>query len=112
MPTITTNVRLSLTTRADSDVLVRVLVLLRRRGCTVVTVNFRCPDRHRPGCFEVSVDAPTRIGHRLEEWLRGLVDVVEVGPGPDGSNPSGGGMRRYWSNPRPPTRGAACERKF
>jgi acetolactate synthase regulatory subunit len=86
VPTTTTNSpahrsRLSLTTRAESDVVVRVLMLLRRRGCTVVAVDFRRPDRHGPGCFEVSVEAPSRIGHRLEDWLTGLVDVVGVDPG-------------------------------
>jgi acetolactate synthase regulatory subunit len=86
MPTITTNAPahrsgLSLTTRAESDVVVRVLMLLRRRGCTVVAVNYRRPDRHGPGRFEVTVEAPPRVGHRLEDWLRGLVDVVAVGPG-------------------------------
>ena len=72
--------RLSLTTGAESDVVLRVLVLLRRRGCSVVAVNFRRADRHGPGCFEVSVEAPSRIRHRLEEWLMGLVDVLAVGP--------------------------------
>jgi acetolactate synthase regulatory subunit len=86
MPTTATNslghrCRLSITTRAESDVVVRVLMLLRRRGCSVVAVNFRRADRHGPGCLEVSVDAPPRIGHCLEDWLRGLVDVVAVGPG-------------------------------
>jgi acetolactate synthase regulatory subunit len=84
-PTTTTkpaqHCRLSLTTRAESDVVVRVLVLLRRRGCTVVAVDFHRADRHGPGRLEVSVDAPSRIGHRLEEWLMGLVDVLAVGPG-------------------------------
>jgi acetolactate synthase regulatory subunit len=75
---LTRRCRFSLTTRADSDVVVRVLMLLRRRGCRVVAVNFRRADRHGPGNFELSVDAPTRVGHRLEEWLRGLVDVVAV----------------------------------
>jgi hypothetical protein len=56
-------------------------MLLRRRGCTVVAVDFHRADRHGPGRLEVSVEAPSRTGHRLEEWLRGLVDVVAVGPG-------------------------------
>jgi acetolactate synthase regulatory subunit len=73
--------RLSLTTRAESDAVVRVLVLLRRRGCGVVAVNFQRADGHGPGCFEVSVEAPSRTGHRLEDWLMGLVDVLAVGPG-------------------------------
>jgi acetolactate synthase regulatory subunit len=86
VPPTTTNppaqrCRLSVTTRAESDAVVRVLVLLRRRGCTVVAVDFHRADRHGPGRLEVSVDAPSRTGHRLEDWLRGLVDVVAVGPG-------------------------------
>jgi acetolactate synthase regulatory subunit len=74
----TTTQRLSLTTRAGSDVVVRALVLLRRRGCNVVGVDFQRGDRHGPGSFEVSVEAPPRIGHRLEDWLMGLVDVMAV----------------------------------
>jgi acetolactate synthase regulatory subunit len=73
--------RLSIAARAESDVVVRVLVLLRRRGCTVVAVDFRRADRHGPGCFEVSVEAPSRIRASLEDWLMGLVDVGAVGPG-------------------------------
>jgi acetolactate synthase regulatory subunit len=73
--------RFSIATRAESDVVVRVLMLLRRRGCTVVAVNFQRADRHGPGCFEVSVEAPSRIRPSLEDWLMGLVDVVGVGPG-------------------------------
>jgi hypothetical protein len=78
VPTTTHPCRLSLTTRAGSDVVVRALVLLRRRGCNVVGVSFRGADRHRPGSFEVSVEAPVRVRHCLEAWLMGLVDVVEV----------------------------------
>jgi acetolactate synthase regulatory subunit len=86
VPTTTTNApaqrcRLSLATRAESDAVVRVLVLLRRRGCTVVAVDFHRADRHGPGRLEISVDAPPRTGHRLEEWLKGLVNVLAVGPG-------------------------------
>jgi acetolactate synthase regulatory subunit len=78
MPTTTKPRRLSLTTEADSDVVVRVLILLRRRGCRIVSVNFRCGDRHGPGSFDVSVEAPDRIERSLESWLEGLVDVRSV----------------------------------
>jgi acetolactate synthase regulatory subunit len=74
----TTTQRLSLTTRAESDVVVRALVLLRRRGCNVVGVEFQRGDRHGPGSFKVSVEAPPRIGHCLADWLMGLVDVTAV----------------------------------
>jgi acetolactate synthase regulatory subunit len=70
--------RLSLVTDADSDVVVRVLILLRRRGCTIVSVHFRRADRHGPGSFEVTVEAPGRIEHCLASWLKGLVEVRSV----------------------------------
>jgi acetolactate synthase regulatory subunit len=72
--------RYVLETNAEPDVLLRVLTLLRRRGCRIVAVDFHEPDQHGPGRLEVSVRAPTRIGHRLEAWLTGLVDVVAVRP--------------------------------
>jgi acetolactate synthase regulatory subunit len=70
--------RLALETTGTGDVLVRVLTLLRRRGCRIVAVDFHEGDRHGPGRLELSVDAPPRIEHRLETWLLGLVDVLEV----------------------------------
>jgi acetolactate synthase regulatory subunit len=70
--------RLALETTGERDVLVRVLTLLRRRGCRIVAVDFHEGDRHGPGRLELSVDAPARIEHRLESWLLGLVDVLEV----------------------------------
>jgi acetolactate synthase regulatory subunit len=70
--------RLALETTGEPDVLVRVLALLRRRGCRIVAVDFHDGDRHGPGRLELSVDAPARIEHRLESWLLGLVDVLEV----------------------------------
>jgi len=78
MPTTARPRRLALTTEGDSDVVVRVLMLLRRRGCKIVSVNFRRGDRHGPGAFDVSVEAPGRIEQCLESWLEGLVDVRTV----------------------------------
>jgi acetolactate synthase regulatory subunit len=78
MPTTTTPHRFVLETGANSDVLLRVLVLLRRRGCHIAAVDFRIADRHGPGRFEVTVEAPSRVAHRLESWLAGLVDVTAV----------------------------------
>jgi len=72
--------RFELETTGREDVLVRVLTLLRRRGCRIVAVDFHEGDRHRPERFELAIDAPTRIDHRLESWLTGLVDVVAVHP--------------------------------
>jgi acetolactate synthase regulatory subunit len=70
--------RLELRTTGRDDVLVRVLTLLRRRGCRIVAVDFHQADRHGPERFELALEAPARIEHRLESWLAGLVDVVAV----------------------------------
>jgi acetolactate synthase regulatory subunit len=67
--------RIVLDTNPEPDVLVRVLTVLRRRGCRIVAVDYHEADSHGPGRFEVTVRAPSRIGHRLETWLTGLVDV-------------------------------------
>ena len=68
-------------TTGRDDVLVRALALLRRRGCRIVAVDFHEAERHGPGRFEVCVDAPPRTEHRIEAWLSGLVDVLEVRSG-------------------------------
>src|SRR3954469_18492220 len=73
--------RFAVETTGRGDVLVRVLALLRRRGCRIVAVDFHEADRHRPGRFDVCVDAPPRTEHRIEAWLGALVDVVEVRSG-------------------------------
>lgn len=79
MPTTTTTLhRFALETGAGSEVLLRVLVLLRRRGCSIAAVDYRIADRHGPGRFEVTVEAPPRVAHRLESWLAGLVEVTAV----------------------------------
>jgi acetolactate synthase regulatory subunit len=73
--------RLELETTGREDVLVRALTLLRRRGCRIVAVDFHEADLHRPGRFDVTIEAPPRIEHALESWLLGLVDVVAVHAG-------------------------------
>jgi acetolactate synthase regulatory subunit len=70
--------RLALQTTGTGDVLVRALTVLRRRGCRIVAVDFHEGDRHRPGRFELAIDAPPRTEDHLESWLLGLVDVLEV----------------------------------
>jgi acetolactate synthase regulatory subunit len=70
--------RLAVETTGSAEVLVRALTLLRRRGCRIVAVDFLEGDRHGPGRFDVSVEAPARVEHRLESWLLGLVDVLDV----------------------------------
>ena len=73
--------RFALDTTTSPDVLLRVLTLLRRRGCDIVAVEYLREDRHGPGRFEVGVEAPVRVAHRLREWLGGLVDVLAVREG-------------------------------
>jgi len=71
-------VELLLDPAADPDAMVRVLGVLRRRGCEIAAVDYRRADRHAPARFEVAFDAPARTGRRVEEWLANLVDVLEV----------------------------------
>jgi acetolactate synthase regulatory subunit len=78
---------LSVETTGQPDAVVRVLILLRRRRCRIVAVDYREADRHGPGRFRVSVEAPARLGHCVDDWLLGLVDVLAVhdpGRGRDG----------------------------
>jgi acetolactate synthase regulatory subunit len=63
---------------ADPDAPMRVLGVLRRRGCEIAAVDYRRADRHAPARFEVAFDAPPATGRRAEDWLRNLVDVLEV----------------------------------
>jgi acetolactate synthase small subunit len=74
----TRRVVLALDAGAASDVTMRVLGLLRRRGCEIAAVEYRRADRHRPAHFAVTYEPPARVGHRIEAWLRGLVDVIDV----------------------------------
>jgi acetolactate synthase regulatory subunit len=70
--------RVALETTGRDEVLVRVLTVLRRRGCRIVAVDFHEGDLHRPERFELAIEAPTRIEQALESWLVGLVDVLAV----------------------------------
>jgi acetolactate synthase regulatory subunit len=70
--------RLQLETTGRDDVLVRVLTVLRRRGCRIVAVDFHEGDRHAPERFALAIEAPPRIEGALDSWLLGLVDVIAV----------------------------------
>jgi acetolactate synthase regulatory subunit len=70
--------RLELTTNGDPDALPRVLVWLRRRGCTITLLDYAPEDRHGPGRFVVCVEAPPRHEDRLARGLEALVDVIAV----------------------------------
>jgi acetolactate synthase regulatory subunit len=82
MPTLTaqssTVRRLELETTGEPDTLHRVLIWLRRRGCTLTRVDFVAEDRHGPGRFVVSVQAPPRHDDRLDRGLRAIVGVIAV----------------------------------
>lgn len=64
------------------DALVRVLALLRRRGCRVLAVDFRAGDRHRRGWLSVAYAPPPRCEHTVAAWLANLVDVTGVEDAP------------------------------
>lgn len=70
--------RATLEVRDAPDVLVRVLTTLRRRGCAVISVDYRAGDRHRRGRLCVDYTAPPRHDHAVAAWLANLVDVVCV----------------------------------
>jgi acetolactate synthase regulatory subunit len=70
--------QLQLQTTDSPDVLVRVLTTLRRRGCTITSVDYAEGDRHRPGRLELCVRTAPRTEHRLQAWLEALVEVEEV----------------------------------
>ena len=70
--------RLDLTTTGEADTLPRVLHWLRRRGCVLTRVDYAAGDRHGPGRFVLSVDAPPRHEDRLVPGLEGLVGVKRV----------------------------------
>jgi acetolactate synthase regulatory subunit len=71
-------VQLQLQTTDSPDVLLRVLTTLRRRGCTITSVDYAEGDRHRPGRLEICLRTAPRTEHRIEAWLAGLVEVEGV----------------------------------
>jgi acetolactate synthase regulatory subunit len=70
--------RYELSTTGDSDVLMRVLGLVRRRCGEVVALDFRRGDRHRPPVLELSVAIDCRHGPTLAPRLAALIDVLAV----------------------------------
>jgi acetolactate synthase regulatory subunit len=70
--------RLSLETTGDADVLLRVLVVLRRRGFVVRACDFRAGDRHAPTQLDLCVESPARTGGQVRAWLMNVVGVVGV----------------------------------
>jgi len=70
--------RYELTTTRGSEVLMRVIGLVRRRCGEVVTLEFRSGDRHRPQVLELAVAIDPRQGSSLGLRLAGLIDVMTV----------------------------------
>jgi acetolactate synthase regulatory subunit len=70
--------RVSVLTTGSPDALVRILMLLRRRGCTLLSVEYSYGDQHRPGRLELALRTQPRTGHRVVAWLQQLVEVQRV----------------------------------
>lgn len=70
--------RWSVTVSDAPDVLMRVLVALRRRRCAIHSVDFVAGDRHRPGRLLIALRPPPRLARCVAPWLEKLVDVVEA----------------------------------
>ena len=62
----------------DASVLVRVLTILRRRGCVIRSVDYAAADHHRPGHLSLAVVAPPSHAHCVGAWLANAVHVREV----------------------------------
>ena len=75
---VATDRLMSVDVRPAPDVVVRILVLLRRRRCAVTSVDVRAADRHRPGRLLIGFDAPSGHADRVAQWVGALVDVLEV----------------------------------
>jgi acetolactate synthase regulatory subunit len=70
--------RLRIDVAGDPDVLLRVMVVLRRRGFLVRSVEFRAGDHHAPPRLHMTVAPRTRLDHQLAAWLGNVVGVVAV----------------------------------
>jgi acetolactate synthase regulatory subunit len=70
--------RYELRTTGNTEVLMRVVGLIRRRCGEVVALEFRGGDRHRPPVLEVAVAIDRDRGSTLALRLAGLIDVTAV----------------------------------
>jgi acetolactate synthase regulatory subunit len=82
---VITTKKLSLELNESADAIVRVLMVLRRRQCRVLSVEFVAGDRHYHGRLEIGVAAPASHAHCVEGWLGQLVDVRSVDSGRRGA---------------------------
>lgn len=60
--------------RDSGSALLRVVSTLHRRRCRVLRATFR-PGAHDRDALDLIVQAPHAYAPRVEDWLRGLVDV-------------------------------------
>jgi acetolactate synthase regulatory subunit len=70
--------RYALTSTGGSEVLMRVIGLVRRRCGEVVAVDFYSGDRHRPPVLEIAVAVDRHQGSTLALRLAALIDVTAV----------------------------------
>ena len=73
-----TTKKLSLELDGSPDAIVRVLMVLRRRQCRVLSVEYVASDRHLPGPSGDRRGGPASHAHCVEGWLGQLVDVRSV----------------------------------
>jgi acetolactate synthase regulatory subunit len=75
--------RLSIELDGGQHSLMRVLMVLHRRACTVTSVDFASADSHYRGRLIIGLVAPPAHRHCVRGWLENLVEVraVENGAG-------------------------------
>jgi len=62
----------------DPAALIRLLVMLRRRRCAVLEIQFQARDLHRPGHLTLCVQPSIGATHTVATWLAAHVDVLDV----------------------------------
>ena len=63
-----------------ADELMRVLTVLRRRGCRVTSVDFAAADRHYGGRLRIGLVPPPRHAHCVPAWVENVVGVRRARP--------------------------------
>jgi acetolactate synthase small subunit len=59
-------------------VLERIVSACRSRQCSIVSLEFRAGDRHRPGRVSVTFEGADRMAGLAEDRLTRLVEVLAV----------------------------------
>ena len=75
-PRLGVRTTLELDIRDTPDVLLRVLTVLRRRGCAIAGVDYLAGDRHRSARLTITIEAPSSRVRSIPAWLENLVDVM------------------------------------